>query len=299
MSSFTTLLILCMLTFLILPTNTEASFVKVGIEVPPSRHESTDLLTDIDRIHQELYALDIKDSKNSKRIQELDEKVQNAIADYSSSNSCLRYQLREYMSYAQFLDDSKANVNNGMLVSINVKFSDTEQYIDPDAQIININILDKAGDTLRRIGHIREDQVRLLIDYPMISTGEKHYNKQYFDLCFENFKYDKSWNSHVLPILAHVELSFGVDTIKSKYEKSSSNIEKLTKKLERVSNEIEIVAEQLIKHLDTSEPLLRDMNEDTLSKYVILFAIIFVIYVGINFTQIYWLIRYLKNRNLF
>ena len=120
MSSFTTLLILCMLTFSILPTNTAASFVKVGIEVPPSRHESTDLLTDIDRIHQELYALDIKDSKNSKRIQELDEKVQNAIADYSSSNSCLRYQLREYMSYAQFLDDSKANVNNGMLVSINV-----------------------------------------------------------------------------------------------------------------------------------------------------------------------------------
>jgi hypothetical protein len=268
--------------------------ISIGIEIPPSIGESNDLLTDISLIHQELYSIQGGYSKNKKKIASLNKQLDKVVNDYLIRNVCLRYYLKDYVTFND--EEINSNINNGLIISLNFKFNGLDK--DSRNQVLNLSILDKFANTLRRINKIKEDNLNILIDYPLNNKDENFYNEQYFDLCFENLKYDKSWNSKHNSIDTDLELSFGIKSISNKYKESSILISSINEQLNRIYVELDAIASEILKNLRTSEPELRNRNESNLTMYVISFTIIFIIYLIVNISQIYWLIKYLKKNGL-
>lgn len=284
---------------LLLLTRVITASVSIGMEITESKNGDRDLLSDIDLVHQKMYSLnDLNDIKNSKILDDFNNQISKIINNYLINNSCLRFYLNEYSTLENVLNMKNSKINNGLLVSINVDFSDTDFHIDQNRQTININILDKDGNTLRRINKVNNDKLNLLIDYPIHSENLEIYKQQYFDFCFENLKHDKSWNSVINSIFAKLDLSFGMETIKEKYKESSVYINDISSKLDKIYLEIDAITDQLVENLKTSEPLLRNKNEDTLEKYMKYVIITLIIYIIVNICQISWLIRYLKSHGL-
>lgn len=271
--------------------------LSIGIQVPPSLEGSTDLLTEINSIHEELYSLNnvVRNGwggrsykNNIEKIRSLHKQIEISVNNYLLKNTCLRYYLTEYISF----DELKSHRDKGFLVSLNFKINGIND------QILNLNILDKDANTLRRISKIKERNLNVLIQYPLNEKTEEFYAEQYFDLCFENFKHDKSWSAKISLLEVYLELAFGIETISQKYQDSTTLLSQVNDELDKIYREVEAVSNDIVKSLKTSEPELRNRNENNLTTYMVLIIIICVIYVIVNFTQIYWLIKYLKNKKL-
>lgn len=282
--------------------------VKVGMEIPPNLNYDNDLLTDINLINHELYSMDFE--KDQKNVEKLNLKLNKILESYLINNSCLRYYLNDYVKFSDIdkfnknlnndnndnNNDKKIDSNEGFMIAFNFEFSSNGE-IDSRIQKLNLSLLDKNVNILRRINNINQENLKLLINYPLNNKDEEFFNNQYFDLCFENIKYDKSWNSKPIPINAFIEINFGINEISEKYHQSTLLIYDASNELNKIDNELDIIVNQLLKNLETSEPELRNKNEDTLTKYMIYFILTFVIYLIVNFGQIFWLIKYLKKRD--
>ncbi|AWU77707.1 uncharacterized protein C5L36_0D04350 [Pichia kudriavzevii] len=270
------------------------SATQLCMEIPPSRTDSQELMTELNMLHQHLYSMDASKSKNQNEIQLLNDKIDKVVNDYLISNSCLRYYFKEYISFEEV--ENSLLLNNGIVVSLRLKLDD--YHIDQRKQKLNLNIIDPMANTLRRINSIEETELRFLFDYPIEEKTRDYFNEQYFDVCLENIKYDKSWSSTISIINGELELIFGMNSINKKYAESTEKVNSIFEQLQLIDSELDLVYKQLVHNLRTSEPLLRDKNEDTLTKSLIWFIVIFVIYLIVNFIQISWLIKYLKNKNL-
>lgn len=283
--------------------------VKVGMEIPPNSNYNNDLLTDINLINHEIYSLDFE--KDQKNFEKLNLKLNKILESYLIDNSCLRYYLSDYIKFSEInkfnnkkdlVDENriegnkKIDSNEGLMIAFNFKFSSNSE-IDSRIQKLNLSLLDKNVNILRRINNINQENLKLLINYPINNKNEEFFNNQYFDLCFENVKYDKSWNSKPIPINVFIEINFGINEISDKYHQSTLLIYDASKELNKIDNELDLIINQLLKNLETSEPELRNKNEDTLTKFMIYFILTFLIYLIVNFGQIFWLIKYLKKRD--
>ncbi|GMF08295.1 unnamed protein product [Ambrosiozyma monospora] len=91
-------------------------------------------------------------------------------------------------------------------------------------------------------------------------------------------------------------IEFGMSQIVNNYMKSSEDLSEHGKKLEEISRELTLISHQLHDNLINSESKLRNTNEDTNGKVVVL-SICFVSFLTLScLAQLTWLITYLKNR---
>lgn len=276
--------------------------VKLGMQIPPNPNGDNDLLTDIYLLHHEIYGMD--DGSNNhqredlafqKKLERLNAKLQKIVTNYLISNSCLRYYLSDHINCSQIGTDPQTSES----VMLAFKFDFSSDYeIDSRIQKLNLNVLDKNANTLRRINSINQESLRVLVDYPLTEKTPEFCNEQYFDVCFENLKHDKSWSSRPSTVEAMMEIEFGVEALSERYKQSTQLIDDIAHRLEKVGEELDAVVFQLQRNLETSEPALRNKNEDTLDKYMRLFILTFMIYLIANFGQMLWLYKYLKNHGL-
>ncbi|TID21144.1 hypothetical protein CANINC_003424 [Pichia inconspicua] len=267
--------------------------VSIGIEVPPSESDSADLVTELNLLHQELYAID-KPDKETQKAETIKEKIDKLVGVYVGKHRCIRYYLKEYFLYDE--DEIDSHINSGLFINLHFKFENLDS--DSRKQYLNLLFLDKNADVLRKISKVNDRYLSVLLDYPLVDKSEEYFNKQYFDVCLENIQYDKSWNAKLDAVDAYIEFSFGLDAISSIYDESSEIVDTAGENLMKVEKELDTILKQYLNMLKTTEPQFRDKNEDTLTKYMICFAIIFVIYVIVNIAQIIWLIKYLKSHGL-
>lgn len=267
--------------------------VSIGIEVPPSESDSADLVTELNLLHQELYAID-KPDKETQKAETIKEKIDKLVGVYVGKHRCIRYYLKEYFLYDENEIDS--HINSGLFINLHLKFENLDS--DSRKQYLNLLFLDKNADVLRKISKVNDRYLSVLLDYPLVDKSEEYFNKQYFDVCLENIQYDKSWNAKLDTVDAYIEFAFGLDAISSIYDESSEIVDTAGENLMKVEKELDTILKQYLNMLKTTEPQFRDKNEDTLTKYMICFAIIFVIYVIVNIAQIIWLIKYLKSHGL-
>lgn len=268
--------------------------ISVGWEINPVSIDGQDLLTDINFLHQQIYSIpQSTNKKDLKKIESLNAKIKSIVNDYIINNSCLRYYLDDYVSYNE--NEMNSNINSGLFVSINFEFDNIHE-MDQRSQVFNLNILDKFANTLRRINKIEQNKLNVLIDYPLIEKSQDYLKTQYFDICFENLKYDKSWNSNARPINAYIDIFFGLNSISKKYEKTSELIFSISESLDTVYHELEGLTAEYVHYLRNDEPDFRDMNEDTLTKYTVSMLILILVTLSINAIQAFWLIKHLKRR---
>lgn len=267
--------------------------VSIGIEVPPSESDSADLVTELNLLHQELYAID-KPDKETQKAETIKEKIDKLVGVYVGKHRCIRYYLKEYFLYDE--DEIDSHINSGLFINLHFKFENLDS--DSRKQYLNLLFLDKNADVLRKISKVNDRYLSVLLDYPLVDKSEEYFNKQYFDVCLENIQYDKSWNAKLDTVDAYIEFAFGLDAISSIYDESSEIVDTAGENLMKVEKELDTILKQYLNMLKTTEPQFRDKNEDTLTKYMICFAIIFVIYVIVNIAQIIWLIKYLKSHGL-
>lgn len=267
--------------------------VSIGIEVPPSESDSADLVTELNLLHQELYAID-KPDKETQKAETIKEKIDKLVGVYVGKHRCIRYYLKEYFLYDENEIDS--HINSGLFINLHLKFENLDS--DSRKQYLNLLFLDKNADVLRKISKVNDRYLSVLLDYPLVDKSEEYFNKQYFDVCLENIQYDKSWNAKLDTVDAYIEFAFGLDAISSIYDESSEIVDTAGENLMKVEKELDTILKQYLNMLKTTEPQFRDKNEDTLTKYMICFAIIFVIYVIVNIAQIICLIKYLKSHGL-
>lgn len=267
--------------------------VSIGIEVPPSESDSADLVTELNLLHQELYAID-KPDKETQKAETIKEKIDKLVGVYVGKHRCIRYYLKEYFLYDE--DEIDSHINSGLFINLHFKFENLDS--DSRKQYLNLLFLDKNADVLRKISKVNDRYLSVLLDYPLVDKSEEYFNKQYFDVCLENIQYDKSWNAKLDTVNAYIEFAFGLDAISSIYDESSEIVDTAGENLMKVEKELDTILKQYLNMLKTTEPQFRDKNEDTLTKYMICFAIIFVIYVIVNIAQIIWLIKYLKSHGL-
>lgn len=230
------------------------SATQLCMEIPPSRTDSQELMTELNMLHQHLYSMDASKSKNQNEIQLLNDKIDKVVNDYLISNSCLRYYFKEYISFEEV--ENSLPLNNGIVVSLRLKLDD--YHIDQRKQKLNLNIIDPMANTLRRINSIEETELRFLFDYPIEEKTRDYFNEQYFDVCLENIKYDKSWSSTISIINGELELIFGMNSINKKYAESTEKVNSIFEQLQLIDSELDLVYKQLVHNLRTSEPLLRD-----------------------------------------
>lgn len=266
--------------------------LKIGVQIPPNSNTNNDLITEINLLNQEINS----NTNNNNQLDNLNTKLNKILNSYLINNSCLRYYLSDYIKFSSIRNEINLKVNQGLLISFNFQF--TNQF-DSKIQKLNLSLIDKYGNILRRSNDIQKDELNFVIDFPIDANNEYMFKNEYFDLCFENLKYDKSWNSKAEILESSIEILFGMQSINEKYQKSTKLIDSYSNKLKKIDNELDIIIDQLLKNLKTSEPELRNKNEDTLEKYLKSFIIIFVIFIIVNILQVFWLIKYLKNHNLF
>lgn len=267
--------------------------VSVGIQVPPSGSDSADLVTELNLLHQELYAID-NPEKEKQKAETIREKIDKLVGVYVGKHRCVRYYLKEYFVYDETEIDS--NINNGLFINLHFQFKNLDS--NPRKQYLNILFLDKNADVLRKVSKLNDRYLNVLLDYPLIDKSEEYFNQQYFDICIENIQYDKSWNTKLDTVDTYIEFAFGLDAISSIYDKSTEIVDTAGENLMKIEKELDKILKQYNTMLKTTEPQFRDKNEDTLTKYMICFAVIFVIYVIANIAQITWLIKYLKSHGL-
>lgn len=269
------------------------AIVSIGIEVPPSGINSADLVTELNLLHQELYS--INDAEKEKvKAASLRENINSLVNDYVGKHSCVRYYLKEYFTYKE--EEIVSDRSNGLFIKLHFTFDNLNW--DSRKQYLNLLFLDKKADVLRKINKYNERHLDVLLDYPLVDKSEEYFNQQYFDICIENVQYDKSWNSKSRTVDTEIEFTFGLDVLSSRYQKFSELMISTGQNLIKLENEIDQILKQYNVNLKTSEPELRNKNEDTLNKYMVCFAAIFIIYVIANVIQITWLIKYLKSNVL-
>lgn len=266
----------------------EASCTKIGVIITPS--DETDKTNYIDKIN---YIQD--DVQKNGKSKDTENKISKLINSYfSQKHTCLRYYLHEFIKF----NEKELSNEESILIAMEVNFRNLG---DSKIQTINLNIFDNFGNILRRINNIDEKKIKLLIDFELNNKNDlelSNMNELFFDLCFENNKYDRSWNSKPETVEAYVEILFGLSEIKKNLEKSSLLIDVANENLKIIDKTINTINEQLLEHLKTSETQFRNKNEDTLTKFQIAVVIIVTIYIIANVFQIVWLLRYLKSKNL-
>lgn len=278
------------------------SAVKLGMQIPPNPNGDNDLLTDINLLHHEIYGMDDSSNNNlrndaafQKKLEKLNAKLQKILTDYLINNSCLRYYLADYINFSQTGIDPKTS--ESVMLAFNIEFP-SDNHIDQRIQRLNLNVLDRNANTLRRINNINQQSLRLLVDYPLTEKTPEFCSEQYVDICFENLKHDKSWNSKPSTVEVFMEIQFGVEALSERYKQSTQLIDDIANRLGKVDEELDAIVAQLQRNLETSEPALRNKNEDTLDKFMRLFILTFLIYLLANFGQMFWLYKYLKGHGL-
>ncbi|GMG33471.1 unnamed protein product [Ambrosiozyma monospora] len=278
---------------------TSVSAVKVGVQIPESGKDTELLLREFSKLQpafkevQESHEIvddeinsDTEDDKTVQKIREL-------VTRYVEINPCFRYYLHEYMDFREF--EFSGNARNSLtnaLIAIDIQF-----LIEPDqkTQVLNLNILDRNLNMLRRKERLDKKDVHMVVDYSFFNDLDK-FNSEYIDVCFENIKVDKSWSSRPRIIDAYMTLEFGMSQIVNNYKKSSEGLSEQGKKLEEISRELTMISHQLHDNVVNSESKLRNTNEDTNGKVVIM-SFCFVCFLTLScLAQLIWLISYLKKR---
>lgn len=278
------------------------SAVKLGMQIPPNPTGDNDLLTNINLLHHEIYGMDDSSNNNlrndaafQKKLEKLNAKLQRILTNYLINNSCLRYYLADYINCSQTSVDTKTS--ESVMLAFNIELP-SDHHIDQRIQRLNLNVLDRNANTLRRINNISQQSLRLLVDYPLTEKTTEFCSEQYVDICFENLMHDRSWNSKPSSIEVFLEIQFGVEALSERYKQSTKLIDDIANRLGKVDEELDAIVAQLQRNLKTSEPALRNKNEDTLDKFMRLFILSFLIYILANFGQMLWLYKYLKGHGL-
>ncbi|GME81658.1 unnamed protein product [Ambrosiozyma monospora] len=207
------------------PTSVNA--VRVGVQIPESGKETETLLREFSNLQpafkevQDSHEM-IEDeidtqSEDDKTVQ----KMREIVTRYVEMNPCFRYYLHEYMDFHEF--EFSGNTRNSLtnaLIAIDIQF-----LVEPDqrTQVLNLNILDRNFNMLRRKERLVEKDVHMVVDYSFFNDLDK-FNSEYIDVCFENIKVDKSWSSRPRVIDAYMTIEFGMSQIVNNYMKSSEDL---------------------------------------------------------------------------
>ncbi|QPG73342.1 hypothetical protein FOA43_000652 [Brettanomyces nanus] len=266
--------------------------VQINSLVSQRRHELNSLKDKIKGSSKGFFRSSGISSSQRKELDNAFENLQSAVNDYLICNTCLRYHLNDYVDFDEV--DQSPGGYKGVMVAINIRFQGEP---DHKIQMLNLNVMDRDMNTLRKISGIHEQAVHMAIDYSVLTKDRTSYSKEYIDICFENLKVDRSWNSKPREIDADMSIEFGMPSIASIYKKSSEKIGKIQKKLLRADTELEAIVKQTLFTRANADNALRDINEDTYAKQTILCTATIVVYIIASLCQTLWLKRYLRVHN--
>lgn len=293
---------------LILLCITQAQSIKIGRQIPVSGRGATELNTKIKGIREELdsYRISHQDDSNGfirrrheflgsyqKDVDKIINNLRQEMNKYLQLNSCLRYYFQDFVDFSE-LESSEGSAAH-ILLAINMI---VENEPNPRVQSLNLNIMDKDMNALRRKNGIHERESHIAVDYPVMSKSREEYGNEHIDFCFENLKVDRSWSSDPHDINIYTDISFGLPAIKSNYMESTNRIGKINEKLEKSDTELDAMVNQMQSSMATAYSRLRDMNEDTYSKQTIFYILILCSYFGTCIFEILWLRRVLRLRKL-
>ncbi|VEU20950.1 DEKNAAC101844 [Brettanomyces naardenensis] len=264
----------------------------LNTRITQRRHELNSLKNSLDTSTPGFFGSGVSKSK-LKEIDQAVAKLKSAVNEYLICNSCLRYYVGDFVDFAE-LDQSPGGYT-GLLIAINLKLEDTP---DDKLQSLNMNVMDEQKNILRRKNDIRDRNIHMAIDFPVISKDRESYSDQYIDVCFENLKVDRSWNSHPRGIDSSMSIDFGLPSIASNYEKSNQKMSEIQKEFIKAEGLIESIVQKMYFDMAKSETELRDVNEDTYSKQTMLFVATIVTLCVSTLGETYWLKRYLETHHL-
>ncbi|KAH3661557.1 hypothetical protein OGAPHI_006405 [Ogataea philodendri] len=264
--------------------------LRFGITVPPSAGNAIDLVQSVNDYQSRLHSA----SKLSRKERQLlTEQFENRVTDYITSNTCLRYHLKDHIQVEQLAEKEMYFDMSNILISLDMEIN---KPIELRRQQLNINVIDRHGNTLRRKTNLQEQNVQMVVDFPLYNHKDD-YKSEYFDLCFENINIDQSWRSSPKNIDAYLTIKFGVPEILKTYEENSKNLGSVKSELLRIENDIDQLTAQM-RQLLTDESKLRNTNEAILSNFSICAIFTVIVLVVSTVTQLWWFINHMKKKNI-
>ncbi|KAG7816695.1 hypothetical protein KL919_003991 [Ogataea angusta] len=275
---------LCLLLLFIGPV----SALRFGVCIQPSAGNAIDIFKTVNDYQSRINTMN---KLNKKERQILMEQFETAVTTYISCNTCLRYHLRDHLEVDT--ENIKPFEMNNILISLDIHINEP---IDAKLQQLNLNVIDRHGNTLRRKNNLQEQNVQMVVDFPLYDHGND-YTLEYLDLCFENIKIDQSWKSAPKVIEAYITVKFGVPEILKTYEENSKELLTVKSKLFKVENEVDQILTQ-IRQMLSDESKLRNVNEAILSNFSLFGILIVFILILSGAMQLWWLINCMKQNNL-
>ena len=197
---------------------TQVESIKIGRQIPVSGRGATELNNKIKSIREELntYRLNHQDDSNGfirreflgsyqKDVNKIIDKLKSEMDKYLQLNSCLRYYFQDFVDFSE-LESSEGGAAH-ILLAINVVM---ENEPNTRIQSLNLNIMDKDVNALRRKNGIHEHEIHIAVDYPVLSKTREEYGGEYTDFCFENLKVDRSWSSDPHDINVYTDISLSL-----------------------------------------------------------------------------------------
>ncbi|KAG7879211.1 hypothetical protein KL905_003390 [Ogataea polymorpha] len=275
---------LCLLLLFIGPV----SALRFGVCIQPSAGNAIDLFRTVNDYQSRINAMN---KLNNKERQLLTERFETAITNYISSNTCLRYYLKDHLEIS--MEGDKQLEMSNILISLDIHINEP---IDAKIQQLNLNVIDRHGNTLRRKNNLQDQNIQMVVDFPLYDH-RNDYKVEYLDLCFENIKIDQSWKSSPKDIEAYTTLKFGVPEILKTYEENSKELLTVKSKLFKIENEVDQIITQ-IRQMLSDESKLRNLNEAILSNFSLFGILIVLILMLSGGVQLWWLINCMKKKSL-
>lgn len=271
--------------------------VDVGRLIPQSGPEALAAKDELDKCRVNLNSVSKEDpgngglfglgsSKKDHRIELIQKRMDKALTMYLGNNACLRYYLKDHVDFGEI------GTSTGIMIALNLILENEPDY---KVQMLNLNVMDRDMNTMRRKDDLRDKKVDFALEYPIHTHTREGYNEEYIDVCFENFKRDMSWKSQPTVIEALVSLEFGLSSITSNYEKSSDRIGGTNKEFTEANELLGSVVQSMEYSMNTIEAELRNINEDTFSKQGFYFGATIVAYLTACFIEVIWLKRIMRN----
>ncbi|KAG7696366.1 hypothetical protein KL915_002730 [Ogataea haglerorum] len=283
-SSMKCLIYLCLFILFIGPV----SALRIGVCIQPSAGNAVDLFKTVNDYQSRINTMN---KLNKKERQTLTERFETAVTNYLSCNTCLRYYLEDHLEIDT--GNIKQLEMSNILISLDIHINES---IDTKIQQLNLNVIDRNGNTLRRKNNLQEQNVQMVVDFPL-HDHRNGYKLEYLDLCFENIKIDQSWKSVPKDIEAYVTMRFGIPEILKTYEENSKELLTVKSKLLKIENEVDQIITQLRQML-SNESKLRNVNEASLSNFSLFGILIVLVSILSGAVQLWWLINCMKQKSL-
>ncbi|ODV85350.1 hypothetical protein CANARDRAFT_22887 [[Candida] arabinofermentans NRRL YB-2248] len=241
----------------------------------------------MESINKHQNELNLKKVNNKKKLL-IEDKLNQVINEYISSNNCYRYHIRDYINYNDIKSESD---NDNVLIALTIEF---ENLPNNKIQQISLNIIDKHGNIMRRKNNLFESKIHMIIDLPY---QKQDFLTEYFDICFENIKIDQSWKTIPLRVDAYMNIQFGIPEIVKQYKLQTQGLYNSKSELIKLESVIDSISIGYINSIEV-EKNFRNLNEDTLFTGTILYFSCILVILITSVSQLIWLHNYLKSNGL-